>query len=369
MGAHRKYPFLEGARFHYRHKVEKSKFTVRRKEMSHWRQDLLREAQRNKKDEFYTQYADIEAELRYYRQAFRGKSVYLNCGDSKESNFYRYFYENFDRLGLKKLTATSYAMSGITKGSDLTYAHSYEVKRISDARIEASSRRLSGDGDFRSGESIQLLKAADIVVTNPPFSLFREFVAKLVEHEKQFLILGNMTAATSKDIFPLFMQDRIWYGKTIRSGDREFAVPDDYPLTAAGARTDVNGSRYVRVKGVRWFTNIEYEGRYENYPLRESFSPERYPEYTNFDAIDVSRTASIPADYPGLMGVPVSFLDKYNPHQFELVGTSRTLSKPIEQFAEKGTYTPGGPRFYLANPDGTHKRLFERIVVRNKRLS
>lgn len=337
--------------------------------MTHWRQDLLREAKRNKKDEFYTQLADIEAELRHYTSAFRGKSVFLNCGDAEDSNFYRYFYDNFDRLQLKKLTATSYAMSSISSDSRPRRAHSVEVMRGSGDQIEVSSRFLNGDGDFRSEECVDLLRSADIIVTNPPFSLFREFVAKLIEQEKEFLILGNMTAATSKDIFPLFMEGKIWYGKTIRSGDREFAVPDDYPLNASGVRVDGNGLRFVRVKGVRWFTNIEYEGQYEDYPLQESFSPERYPEYANFEAIDVSRTANIPSDYPGLMGVPVSFLDKYNPNQFELVGTSRTLSKPIEQFAKKGTFTPGGPRFYLPNPDGTYRRLFERIVVRNKRLA
>lgn len=338
--------------------------------MSRWRQDLLREAQRNKKDEFYTQLIDIQKELQHYTEAFFGKTVYLNCDDSRESNFYRYFYDNFERLGIKRLIATSYAPSGRSqKVSGSSYARTVNVVRNSlNATVEVSSRRLKGDGDFRSEESINLLKQADIVVTNPPFSLFREFVAQLIEHEKQFLILGNMTAATSKEIFPLFMQDRIWYGKTIRSGDREFAVPDDYPLNASGYRIDEDGARYIRVKGVRWFTNIEYSGRHTEYLFQERYAPDNYPEYTNFDAIDVSRTANIPSDYPGLMGVPVSFLDKYNPRQFELIGTSRTLSKPMDQFAEKGTYTPGGPRFYLSNPDGTYRRLFERIVVRNKRL-
>lgn len=337
--------------------------------MSRWRQDLLREAQRNKKDEFYTQLADIEAELKYYAGVFSGKAVYLNCDDPEESNFFRYFYQRFNQLNLKRLIATSYAPSGRSKGTAGGGARCVQVSRNARGEIEATSRVLEGDGDFRSDESVELLKSVDIVVTNPPFSLFREFVTQLIKYEKQFIILGNMTAATSKCIFPLFMKDQVWYGKSIRSGDREFAVPDDYPINASGFRVDSEGVRYVRVKGVRWFTNVEYEGRYQDFPLTEAFSPDRYPEYTNFEAIDVSRTAHIPRDYPGLMGVPVSFLDKYNPRQFELLGTSRTLSKPMERFAKKGTFTPGGPRFYLPNSDGTHRRLFERIVVKNKRLS
>ena len=178
-----------------------------------------------------------------------------------------------------------------------------------------------------------------------------------------------MTASTSKEIFPLFADNKIWYGKSIHSGDREFAVPKDYPLSASGTRIDDNGVKYIRVKGVRWFTNIEYSDRHVDLQLSEKYNPAKYPKYVNYDAIDVSKTVLIPGDYAGLMGVPVSFLDKYNPDQFEIVGSSRTLSQPMDWFAEKGTYPSGGPRFYLTRSDGTYRRLFERIVIRNKRLS
>ena len=216
-------------------------------------------------------------------------------------------------------------------------------------------RHLNGDGDFRSEECIELLKQADIVVTNPPFSLFREYVAQLVEHKKKFMIIGNMNAITYKEIFPLIKDQKIWLGASIKSGDREFGVPDHYPLTAATYRVDESGRKFVRVKGVRWFTNLDYQQRYEELILYRKYSPEEYPKYDNYDAIEVSKTAHIPVDYGKEMEVPISFLDKYNPDQFEIVGMDRPL---ITELTGKQS------RFRING-----REIYARIVIRNKELN
>lgn len=335
----------------------------------------FQEARQAKKDEFYTSLSDIEVELMHYAGHFKGKVVYCNCDDPRASNFFRYFSANFEKLGLKKLITTCYRSRDAGQfGRDdsdqavyLEYTGDKNGNRIPDAE-EIGIKTLAGDGDFRSAESIDLLQQADIVVTNPPFSLFREYVAQLVEHNKQFLIIGNMNALTYKEIFPLFQNDQMWYGPSIRSGDREFGVPSDYPITAAGSRIDQDGNKYVRVKGVRWFTNLDYPGRHEDLDLRMRFAPSAYPKYANFDAIDVSKTMHIPVDYAGAMGVPITFLDKYNPSQFEILGSSKTLGRSMSEIAAKGTYQQGGPRFYLPNGDGTFRRMYDRIVIRNKQL-
>jgi len=331
------------------------------------------EARRAKKDEFYTSLGDIELELQHYTPHFEGKVVYCNCDDPRASNFFQYFATNFEKLGLKRLITTCYRSQeagpfGRGESSQavyLEYHGDHNGNRVLDAE-EIGIRPLQGDGDFRSAESIDLLKQADIVVTNPPFSLFREYVAQIVEYEKQFLIVGNMNALTYKEIFPLFQHDRMWYGPSIRSGDREFRVPDDYPLTAAGTRVDADGNKYVRVKGVRWFTNLDYPGRHQELKLERTYNPREYPKYVNFDAIDVSKTMHIPVDYDGPMGVPITFLDKYSRGQFEILGSSKTLGRPMSEVAPKGTYMQGGPRFYLPNGDGTYRRMYDRIVIRNK---
>lgn len=333
----------------------------------------FQEARRAKKDEFYTSLCDIALELKHYARYFEGKVVYCNCDDPRASNFFRYFSSNFDQLGLKKLITTCYRSQDASHfGRDdseraiyLEYTGGKHGNCVPDAE-QIGIRALVGDGDFRSAESVELLRQADIVVTNPPFSLFREYVAQLVEHEKQFLIVGNMNALTYKEIFPLFQNDQMWYGPSIRSGDREFRVPDDYPIMAAGSRVDEDGNKYVRVKGVRWFTNLDYPGRHEHLNLQTAYSPGAYPKYANFDAIDVSKTMSIPFDYDGPMGVPITFIDKYNPEQFDILGSSKTLGRPMSEFAQKGTYQQGGPRFYLPNGDGTYRRMYDRIVIRKK---
>ena len=336
----------------------------------------FQDAKQAKKDEFYTQLSDIEKELRHYRPHFKDKVVYLNCDDPRVSNFFRFFSSNFEQLGLKKLIATCYQSSdphnfshgGSDQGIWLEYSGDQNGNGTSDPS-EIEVQNLEGDGDFRSAESVELLKQADIVVTNPPFSLFREYVAQLIEHEKKVIILGNMNSLTYKEIFPLIQNDQMWYGPSIRSGDREFRVPDDYPLTAAGTRTDEHGNKYVRVKGVRWFTNLDFPERHKDLDLTKTYRPTEYPRYANFDAIEVGKTADIPADYDGLMGVPITFIDKYNPDQFEIVGSSKTMGEKMSEVAEKGTYQPGGPRFYLPVGRGGYRRMYDRIVVRNKRLA
>jgi len=356
----------------------------------------LQNAAKAKKDEFYTQLPDIEAELKHYKDHFKGKKILCNCDDPFESNFFKYFAMNFNHLGLAKLTATSYVDSPIAEGQlPLFEVQGLGVRQgegkkpykieITEVRDEDSDGAVSltdveyllrnqrntlsllqGDGDFRSRECIELLTEADIVVTNPPFSLFREYIAQLVEYNKNFIIIGNVNSFAYKEVFRLFMNDKVWLGHSIHSGDREFRVPDYYPLEAASYRVDENGIKYLRVKGVRWFTNLDYEARHENMTLFCRYIPEAYPRYVNYDAIEVSATVDIPYDYQGEMGVPITFLDKYSPDQFDIIGSSGVLAKPMSNFAEKGSYMQGGPSFYLSNGDGTYRRLYNRIVIVHK---
>ena len=334
----------------------------------------LHDAKATKQDEFYTQLSDIEKELRHYTAHFKGMTVLCNCDDPRISNFFHYFSHNFEKLKLKKLITTCYK----NNSADLFSTHTcergkhlvYEGDKDGDRKPgpdETAIRDLNGDGDFRSDECVALLKQADIVVTNPPFSLFREYVEQLVKYDKKFLIIGSQNAITYKEVFKLIMENRVWLGASIHSGDREFGVPEHYPLNAAGTRVDGDGRKYIRVKGVRWFTNLDYKERHEDLILHHHYSPEKYPCYVNYDAIEVSKTVEIPSDYADAIGVPITFLDKYNPDQFEILGSSMTLGKLMSAFAAKGTYEQGGPRFYLANADGSYRRLYERLVIRNKR--
>ncbi|EHH1037322.1 modification methylase [Vibrio parahaemolyticus] len=333
----------------------------------------FQQARDAKKDEFYTSLYDIELELEHYKKHFDGKIVYCNCDDPRASNFFRYFSVNFERLGLKKLITTCYRsqdaeLFGSGDSDEAVYLE-YVGNKSSNGIPSVDKigiKRLNGDGDFRSAECVELLKQADIVVTNPPFSLFKEYVAQLVKHNKKFVIIGNMNAVTYTSIFPLIQNNQMWYGPSIRSGDREFRVPANYPITASGFRVDQDGNKYVRVKGVRWFTNLDYPSRHVDLELHSVYSPDENPKYANYDAIEVGKTKNIPRDYDGPMGVPITFLDKFNPDQFEILGSSKTLSLPMSQVAEKGSYQQGGPRFYLPKGDGTFKRMYERIVIRKK---
>ena len=301
-----------------------------------------------KKDEFYTQLTDIERELQHYWPHFRDKVVLCNCDDPYESNFFKYFALRFNQLGLKKLICTCYNGSPV-QGNELALqfegfdepkkpAYKVEITEVRDMngdgavdltdvryllQNDKNVRSVLRTGDFRDPECIELLKQADIVVTNPPFSLFREYIGQLMEYEKKFLIIGNVMSVTCKEIFPLIINNQLWFGPSITSGDRKFHVPDDYPLNAATCGIDSDGKHYIRVKGVRWFTNLDHNKRHEELDLVCHYSSEEYPMYDNFDAIDVGQTAVIPTDYDGVMGVPVTFLDKYCPEQFEIIGLSQ----------------------------------------------
>ena len=291
----------------------------------------LGDAKAAKKDEFYTQRVDIENELRHYKAHFKGKIVLCNCDDPRQSEFFKYFAENFEHLGLKRLIATCYK----SQDRDL-FSHGdceraicqiYEGDKNGNMVVdddEIGVRELKGDGDFRSEECIEILKQADVVVTNPPFSLFREYVAQLFKYGKDFLIIGNVNAITYKEFFPMIRDNKVWMGASIHSGDRKFRVPDSYPLNAAGCGIDENGRKFIRVKGVRWWTNLDYPQRHEKLPLYKKYSDAEFPKYDNYDAINVNNTSDIPYDYDGVMGVPITFLDKYNPEQFEIIGISKT---------------------------------------------
>lgn len=326
----------------------------------------LRKANKAKKDEFYTQMTDIEKEVRYYAEHFWDKTVLCNCDDPRVSNFFCYFYKRFHTFGLKRLIATCYKnlnpdLFSQNLDRQAVYCIYDRQDRIDDVIEDYDTfirqnewNVLKGDGDFRISECIELLKQADIVVTNPPFSLFREYVAQMVKYDKKFLIIGNVNAISYKDCFRLIKENRMWLGASIHSGDREFGVPDNYPLNAAGYRVDDDGKKYIRIKGVRWFTNLDYKERHEDLILYKTYTPQEYPKYDNYDAINVDITADIPHDYAGAMGVPITFLDKYNPEQFEILGIDREL---VESLTGKQS------RFKI-----NEKELYARIIVKNKRL-
>jgi len=273
----------------------------------------LTRAKTDRNDEFYTQLPDIEAELRHYRHHFAGKVVYCNCDDPRTSNFVRYFMLNFRRLGLKKLIASCKSRDG-GQGTWCEY----------ESGETAGIRPLAGDGDFRSPGSTSLLSQADIVVTNPPFSLFREYVTTLIERGKQFLILGDQNAITYKEIFRLIKDSKLWLGND-NGNTKWFRVPDDDLYDRFGSeKKTIDGIKYVSMRRVYWFTNLDIAKRHENLILTERYTLEKYPHYDNFDAIEVSKTADIPEDYNGVMGVPISFLLKHNPDQFEITGITKT---------------------------------------------
>ena len=288
----------------------------------------LKIAKKNKNDEFYTQYTDIEKEMRYYKDFFKGKVVYCNCDDARESNFFKYFSLNFEFLGLKKLITTGYKADG--KGVVLVYEGDKNGNRRVDNE-EIIVNELNGDGDFRSEECIEYLKECDVVVTNPPFSLFRQYVKQLMDYGKKFIIIGNQNAITYKEIFQLIKDNKIWLG--INSNKTmEFSIPMSYEKWD---RIEDN-KKYAKLGGISWFTNVPY--LYERKPLilTKSYydNPSAYPKYENFDAINVDKTSDIPMDYDGVMGVPITFLDKYCPTQFEIIalGNSRENFTPNKDY-------------------------------------
>ena len=351
----------------------------------------LNKAKDAKKDEFYTQLTDIEKELRHYRKHFAGKTVLCNCDDPFELNFFKYFALNFNRLGLKKLIATCYDGSPITgtqlslfddeDGGGRRTPYKAVVTSVRDATGnggvemedvaelfklgENTIEMIEGSGDFRSPECLGLLEEADIVVTNPPFSLFREFIATLVEHKKGFIVIGSQNAIKYKEIFPLLKDNKMWLGYGFPGNVAFFESP--YKDTATSSQ---HQEGKIRVSGVIWFTNLDIKKRHEEMILVKRYKPEDYPRYVNFDAIEVAKVADIPCDYDGLMGVPITFMDKFNPEQFELVGANFTVlaDATLSDDIRNNHAVARRLNFYLPIPDGrgnSYTRMYDRLVIRN----
>lgn len=363
----------------------------------------LHKASLAKKDEFYTQLVDIEKELKYYKKQFHGKVVYCNCDDPFESNFFKYFAANFNALKLKKLIATSFVPSPIAggqlslfemkglKNENKKQPFKIEIKKVSDDNKDGAidlvdiewllkhdanaSAPLKGNGDFRSDECVELLKQADIVVTNPPFSLFREYLAQLMEYNKKFLIIGNTNAMTYREIFKLFKEDKTRTGYTNFNVGMFFVVPDNWELFH---HIDKNGKKIARVSTSCWFTNLEVEKHKEYITLYKKYNPEEYPKYDNYDAINVNKYTDIPHDHDGAMGVPITFLDKYNPEQFEIIGLGISNSgreigvKPYtaehkkyrKEIQKRGAVD--GDLYMMTN--GIVDVPYARVIIKNKKV-
>ena len=325
----------------------------------------LNKAKVAKKDEFYTQLEDINNELRHYREHFRGKTVLCNCDDPRVSNFFTYFAYNFEFLGLKKLITTCYKNQNsdlFSQGASeqavyLIYEGDKNGNHIPDPE-EIGIHPLKGDGAFRSAECIELLKEADIVVTNPPFSLFREFMALMMQYEKKFLIIGHQNAITYKEIFPLIQQNKLWLGYGFKGGAGHFISNYEDTATASNHKDGM-----IRVSGVQWYTNLDHKKRHEDIILYKSYTPEEYPTYVNCNAIEISRTELIPFDYDGAMGVPITFMDKYNPNQFEIIGFNLDSAK-MDIIKEKLGKLNGGPAFYVEESNGELRRIYTRILIK-----
>ena len=313
----------------------------------------LHDSIRNKQDEFYTEIGMIESELKYYRQHFKDKVVYCNCDDPRSSHFWRYFAVNFEFLGLKKLIATHYDAQRPTYKLELSKDITGDGKINEDDVVETPFLQ---NGDFRSPECIDLLQESDIVVTNPPFSLFREYLFQLLQYKKEFLISGRMSSVFYKEVFPCFKNNLIWLGHN--SGHFWFRVPDYYEEKKTDFKIDENGQKWRRMGNICWITNLDYKERHEDKLLYKHYNPEDYPEYDNYYAINVSQTKDIPCDYDGVMGVPITFLSQWNPDQFELLGFTNTGE------TNEGIKHPNFPhgRAVLQG-----KEIYTRILIRKKR--
>jgi hypothetical protein len=341
----------------------------------------LHKAKDNKKDEFYTQLSDIERELRYYKIHFKNKVVYCNCDDPRVSSFFHFFSYNFEKLGLKKLIATCYKNQNMDLFSEntseqaicLVYDGDKNDNKVPDPN-EIGVKKLKGDGDFRSKECVELLKEADIVVTNPPFSLFREYVGQLIEYDKKFVIVGHQNAISYKEIFKLIKEDKLWLGYGFKGGAAHFINKHYEDYATAGDHKE----GMIRVSGVHWFTNLDISKRHEDLILYKNYSPDEYPTYENFAAINVDKTKDIPVDFDGYMGVPITFLDKYNPAQFEIIGLGISNSgieigvqpykeehrKYRKEIQKRGVVD--GDLYMMKN--GIVEVPYARIIIRNKKV-
>lgn len=342
----------------------------------------LNKAAKAKKDEFYTQLVDIEKELKHYKEQFRGKVVYCNCDDPFESNFFKYFAANFNALGLKKLITTSYVKSPIVGGQLPLFEmkglkpegkepFKIEITEVPDVDGDGaigiddvkhllkhnknSATPLRGNGDFRSDECIELLEQADVVVTNPPFSLFREYIVQLMSRDKRFLILGNQNAIIYKEIFNFIKANKLWLGYD-NGGTKWFQVPMDYDIPTESRIKIENGIKFFSMGSIVWFTNLDTTKRHEELTLYKKYTPKEYPKYDNYDAIEVSKFLDIPMDYTGVMGVPITFLDKYNPKEFEIIGSNRGVDQDPKGVYGRGSFLNG-------------KETFKRLFIKNKKVN
>lgn len=350
-------------------------------------------------DEWYTELTDIEAELRHYREQFRGKVVFCNCDDPYESNFFKYFAMNFNHLGLKKLITTCYSGSPIS-GTQLPLIETAGMRGVRQARtaykvvitevpdlngdgatdlsdVETLLRRdantmtaLHGDGDFRSPESLAILEESDIVVTNPPWSLIREFIPLLAKHKKQFLVIGDQNFITYREIFEQIMADNLWFGYE-NGGTKWFRVPGDYDIRTESRKKTIDGVKYFSMGRAYWFTNLDTTKRHEPMTLFKRYTPEEYPTYTNYPAIEVGKVSEIPMDYEGEMGVPITFLNKYSPEQFKIIGLSINLAEPMSRYASKENYASssgkivgGTGKFFVPIGNGKHLGVYQRVVIK-----
>ena len=326
----------------------------------------LSKARKDKNNEFYTQLSDIENEVKHYKSYFKDKIVYCNCDDYEKSSFFEYFSINFKMLGLKKLITTCYKSKDSDEPSKNDSKHAvcleyFGSKTRMPQREDVKKTILKEDGDFRSKECIELLKQADIVVTNPPFSLFKEYVAQLIEYNKQFLIIGNLNAITYKEIFPLIKNNKLWVGITMDGRNKWFRVPKDYPINENAANSKIeNDEKYLFVKGCLWYTNLDTPKRHEDIILYKEYTDKEYPKYDNYDAIEVGKVKEIPMNYFEALGVPITFLNKYNPEQFEIIWTTdRGGDGKLEHLKKKHD------RYDAPVVNGVG--LYKRIIIKRKK--
>ena len=354
----------------------------------------LHKASKAKNDEFYTQLVDVEKELKHYKEQFKDKVVYCNCDDPYESNFFKYFAANFNALGLKKLITTSYTKSPIAGGQLPLFEvkglkpkgkepFKIELNEVTDVDVDGAvgladvkwllkndaniATALKGNGDFRSEECIELLKQADVVVTNPPFSLFREYVAQLVEYDKKFLIIGNLNSVTYKEVFKLVKENKLWLG--YNNGPKTYQVPDSYEQDNIFIGAD--GKKYAQMGNTGWYTNLDISKRHESLILYKKYNLEQYKKYDNYDAIEVSKVSEIPIDYKHVMGVPVTFLDKYNPEQFEILGI--TDRDPNQKHRVRMYTREDSPKYNDLNRraaimiNGNLKPVYARLLIKKRK--
>ena len=314
----------------------------------------LSKARKVKNDEFYTMIDTVEKELVYYKNQLKDKIVLCNCDDPKSSAFWKYLHLNFSELGLKKLVSTYYNETGFAFKTEYTGGDDNDIEK-------GVKTLLKGNGDFRSAECLNILDECNVVITNPPFSLFRDFVDVMMKHKKKFLVLGNMNAVTYKQIFPFIKNNLLWYGVSIHSGTTKFYIPKDYTITTKNWGKDETGKIYANFRSIRWFTNLDHNFRLiSKLALHEHYTPEKYPKYDNYNAINVNKVAEIPFDYDGVMGVPITFMDKYNPNQFEILGVTEAWDKSNEVQSIRLPYK--GPQCACVNG----KQLYKRILIRKK---